>query len=135
MGFALSQSRSQTVIESRGVKHTIAVDFDPVRRIPRVERAQAPSTVKIGVRVWVAWPNSACSILREARAGFLPLVDAFSWLNPHLSLILNLDGVRVFEAQPTDPAWSKWLPSQPSRISPRHLRSMVRTDTWYPLDR
>ena len=32
MGFALSQSASETVIESRGVKHTIAVVFDPVRR-------------------------------------------------------------------------------------------------------
>ena len=114
MGFALSQSRSETIIESRGVRHTIAVDFDPVRRVPRVEHAQAPSTVKNGVRVRVAWPDSACSILREARAGFLPLVDNFSWLNPHLRLELKLDGVRVFEAQPTDLAWHKWLPSQPT---------------------
>jgi hypothetical protein len=52
--------------------------------------------------------------LRTARGGFLPLVDSFSWLNPHLSLVLNLDRVRVFEAQPTDLAWSKWLPSQPT---------------------
>jgi DNA topoisomerase VI subunit B len=114
MGFALSQSGSETVIESRGVKHTIAVVFDPIRRFPRVERTPSPSTVKNGVRVSVAWPDSACSILRAARDGFLPLADSFSWLNPHLSLILNLDGLRVFEAQPTDPAWSKWLPSQPT---------------------
>ena len=114
MGFALSQSRSETIIESRGVRHTIAVDFDPVRRVPRVERAQAPSTVKNGVRVRVAWPDSACSIFREARAGFLPLVDNFSWLNPHLWLELKLDGVRVFEAQSTDLAWHKLLPSQPT---------------------
>jgi DNA topoisomerase VI subunit B len=114
MGFALSQSGSETIIETRGVKHTIAVAFDPIRRIPRVEHSQAPSTVKNGVRVLVAWPDSACSILHAARGGFLPLVDSFSWLNPHLSLVLNLDRVRVFQAQPTDLAWSKWLPSQPT---------------------
>jgi DNA topoisomerase VI subunit B len=114
MGFALSQSGSETLIESEGAKHTIAVVFDPIRRIPPVEHSQTASAVRNGVRVWVAWPDSACSILCAARAGFLPLAESFSWLNPHLSLVLNLDGVRVFEAQPTDPAWSKWLPSQPT---------------------
>ena len=52
--------------------------------------------------------------MRAARHGFLPLAYSFSWLNPHLSLVLNLDGVRVFEARATDLAWSKWLPSQPT---------------------
>jgi DNA topoisomerase VI subunit B len=114
MGYALSQTRSETVIESQGVRHTIALDFDPVRRIPRIEHLQALSSVKNGVRVRVAWPDAASSILHNAQDRFLPLVGIFAWLNPHAAFTLSLDGERVSEVCATDPAWSKWRPSQPT---------------------
>ena len=44
---------------------------------------------------------------------FLQIAEAYTWLNPHLTLSLNWDGfTRVTEA--TDREWTKWKASDPT---------------------
>jgi len=58
---ALDGERGVTTVESRGVKHTIVFEMDPVRRIPVISPARVPSRgfVQSGTRITVGWPSSA----------------------------------------------------------------------------
>jgi DNA topoisomerase VI subunit B len=106
MPFALDGRRGKVLIESQGVVHDISFTIDPVRQIPIVNRATGPSAVKIGARVTVDWPRQAGSLIEDARDRFLPLVDDYGWLNPHLDLSARVfDGSRSLQA--TDPGWTK----------------------------
>jgi len=66
-----------------------------------------------GSAVKVFWPDSACSTLTDAEARFLQLADDYVFLNPHLTLAVDWFG-RKSTTKPTDPAWKKWLPSDPT---------------------
>ena len=91
----------------------------------------------IGTRVTVRWPDSACSILDEAKARFLQIADEYTWLNPHLSITVDWFGdVCVDEA--TDPAWNKWRPSDPTSphwYTPAHLERLVAGYVAHDADR
>ena len=127
MGFALSTATARPPSKAPGGQAHDRHRFDAVRRIPRVRTLAAPSTIKIGVRVWVAWPDSACSILRAPRDGFLTLADSFSWLNPHHSLVLNLDGVRSSKGRRAIPTGASGCRrSRPLRYAVRHVRPLRR---------
>jgi hypothetical protein len=54
-----------------------------------------------------------CSILTEAEEQFLQIARSFAFLNPHLDLTLDWCGAR-HHWPATDPAWTKWLPSNPT---------------------
>ena len=56
------------------------------------------------------WPVSACSIDLDEIGRFLPRFAAF---NPHLHLTVRIgdDDPQIF--WPSDPAWSRWRPSEP----------------------
>jgi hypothetical protein len=60
------------------------------------------------------------SILRAATPQFLQLAASYPWLNPHLTLAVDgsaLEGPdRVWRSEATDPAWSKWKPSDPTSV-------------------
>jgi DNA topoisomerase VI subunit B len=115
MPFALASRDCETVaIESQGVEHRIAFATDPIRQTPRPVIERRASLVKTGTRLTVLWPNSASSILDEAKRDFLQLAETFTWLNPHLSLTLTWNGDIVFEAEPTLPDWARWRPSAPT---------------------
>jgi hypothetical protein len=119
MGFALDGQRGETVIESRGVAHRIAFSIDPIRQEPRIAAVCEGSSVKNGIRVTVGWPDSASSILDDARNDFLRIVEDFAWVNPHLTLAVTWDrgdqqqSARLSIAA-TDTAWCKWRPSDPT---------------------
>jgi hypothetical protein len=72
-----------------------------------------PSNVKRGTAVTIKWPLSACSILNSAKPRFLQIAENYIWLNPHLSLRIAWDD-QCEEIGATDPAWSKWRPSDPT---------------------
>ena len=115
MPYALAGEDCETVvIESHGVEHRIAFATDPIRQTPRPVIERRASPVKNGTRLTVLWPNSARSILDEAKRDFLQLADTFTWLNPHLSLSLTWNGESVFEADATLPDWTRWRPSAPT---------------------
>jgi hypothetical protein len=56
---------------------------------PALTIATVRSNAKIGTSVHVEWPDSACSILDEAKARFLQLARDFAWLNPHLGMAVT----------------------------------------------
>ena len=118
MGFALDGERGGTTIESRGVAHRIAFSVDPIRQEPRIARVYGDSPVKNGTRISVTWPNSASSILDDARPRFLQVAEDFAWINPHLSLVVKWDRNGGDPIQWTVPAtestWRKWRPSDPT---------------------
>jgi Histidine kinase-, DNA gyrase B-, and HSP90-like ATPase len=107
MGFALDGEEGKTLIESHGRAHTVRFTIDPVRRTPVVNIDASTSEVKNGTRVTAYWPDSAERMIEKAN--FHELVDAYRFLNPHLTLDLNDDD--AWEA--TSPGWSKWKPNQP----------------------
>jgi DNA topoisomerase VI subunit B len=115
MPFVLDGKLGRTVIEAQGVRHVIELGVDRIRQQPTVDHRTAASDVQIGTRVTVVWPDSACSILEAARSRFVQLAAAYPWLNPHLSLSVAAPGLPdVWRVEATDPAWSKWRPSDPT---------------------
>ena len=98
-------------IESQGVEHFAT---DPIRQTPKPVIERRASLVKTGTRLTVLWPNSANSILDEAKRDFLQLAETFTWLNPHLSLAVTWNGERVLTVDSTLPDWTRWRPSAPT---------------------
>jgi DNA topoisomerase VI subunit B len=113
MPFALDGSEGNVIIEARGARHRITFRVDQIRQVPNIERTEEPSNIKIGTSVTISWPRSACSILDSAKVRFLQIAEDYAWLNPHLTLATDWDGEQK-EIRATDPAWHKWLPSDPT---------------------
>jgi hypothetical protein len=62
----------------------------------------------------VHWPESASSELEDAGRYFLPILNRFTDLNPHLSLCATWvagDRREQWTCEATDPGWTKWTPS------------------------
>ncbi len=118
MPFALDSERGETVIESRGVAHRIMFAVDRIRQQPRIAHVQEPSSVKIGARITVRWPDSASSILDDAKARFLQVADDYTWVNPRVTLAVGWargDGESTkWSAAATNSDWRKWRPSDPT---------------------
>jgi Histidine kinase-, DNA gyrase B-, and HSP90-like ATPase len=120
--FVLDGHAGRTVIETRGQRHKIDLGIDRIRQQPTVEHRVEPGDVDVGTRVTVEWPeaDSPRSILRAATPQFLQLAASYPWLNPHLTLAVDgsaLEGPdRVWRSEATDPAWSKWKPSDPTSV-------------------
>jgi TubC N-terminal docking domain len=88
MAFVLDGELGETTIESQRVAHRITFSIDPIRQEPRIARVCEASLVKSGTRVAISWPVSASSILDGARDDFLRNAEDYTWLNPHLSLLV-----------------------------------------------
>jgi DNA topoisomerase VI subunit B len=112
MAFALDGKKGETIIEARGVRHSIKFLVDRIRQVPKLEHVTEASDVKNGTYVTIRWPHSACSTLGSTKARFLQIAEDYAWLNPHLSVTMNWDGEQK-EIRATDPAWRKWLPCDP----------------------
>jgi DNA topoisomerase VI subunit B len=113
MPFALDGSIGTTTIEARGIRHKIDFTVDNLRQEPRIHLSEEPSDVNNGTRIMVHWPDSSTSQMEEVKDRFLQIAQDYTWLNPHLSLRVAWDGQREgFKS--TDPAWSKWRPSDPT---------------------
>jgi hypothetical protein len=46
-----------------------------------IEHVESASDVKIGARIMVPWPASACSNPDEVKHRFLQVAEAFAWIN------------------------------------------------------
>jgi DNA topoisomerase VI subunit B len=128
MPFVLDGHRGRTVIEALGIRHTIELGVDRIRQQPTVDHRVEPGDVTTGTRVTVEWPDSGCSILAAAMSRFLQLAAAYTWLNPHLGLTVTTPDLGVMRARPTDPAWTKWRPSDPTSAhwyKPEHFERLI----------
>ncbi|UCD51435.1 MAG: hypothetical protein JSW27_02150 [Phycisphaerales bacterium] len=114
MPFVLDGNAGHVEIAAHGVRHIIDIGVDAIRQRPVVRCREEESSVRIGTAVKVSWPDSACSILDEARARFLQVVAAdYTFMNPHLTLSVNWMGEQT-SVMAVDPAWRKWRPSDPT---------------------
>jgi DNA topoisomerase VI subunit B len=113
MPFVLDGQRGRVEIEAQGSAHFIDFAVDRIRQQPTVDHHVGTSQITNGTRIEVGWPDSACSILADAKDQFLQIASQYAWLNPHLSIAVDWFGERWAETA-TDPTWSKWKPSDPT---------------------
>src|SRR5436190_21491019 len=57
-------------------------------------------------------PNSPRSV-PDAKLRFLQIATDYTWLNPHTAITIDWFGERT-SIEPTDTAWRKWKPSEPT---------------------
>jgi DNA topoisomerase VI subunit B len=100
-------------ISTGGECHEIEFSADPIRQEPVIKRRIRGSDVKSGTEIRVHWPDSACSILADARLRFLQIAEAYTLLNPHLTLAIDWFDISA-KTIATNPAWKKWRPSDPT---------------------
>jgi DNA topoisomerase VI subunit B len=143
MPFALNGKAGTSTIESCGVRHAITFRVDQLRQEPAIDYDCVPSPRKKGTRVTVFWPESASSILSDSEARFLQIADDFGWLNPHLQIRIEWDGVERVSRQPSNPDWDeKWRACDPTsahwydlaRLA-RYIGAHVSRDQDYGRDR
>jgi DNA topoisomerase VI subunit B len=114
MPFVLDGTTGRVDIVAHGQRHEITFAVDQIRQEPVISVDPEPAAdVKNGTTIKVWWPNSACSILEDAKARFLQLADDFTFLNPHLTVSVNWFGSER-RTPATTPTWKKWLPSDPT---------------------
>src|SRR5262249_46133339 len=58
---------------------------------------------------------------------FLQILGDFRWLNPHLSISFAWNGERLLSTKATNPAWRKWLPSDPTSV---HWYDLARLERY-----
>jgi DNA topoisomerase VI subunit B len=136
--FVLDGTRGEMTVEARGITHRIGFEVDPIRREPRISYETGASDVKIGTRVTVRWPDKGMPLLDRAKGRFFQLLDEYGWLNPHIELAGSWDGKALVKVLPTDPAWPKWGPSDPTSphwYSPGRLENLIAAQVALDQDR
>jgi DNA topoisomerase VI subunit B len=110
MAFALNGERGETRIESRGIEHKIVFKVDQILLQPKIEheRATIPTAPGTKITATLPPPQGYSSLVQNSRNLLIGIVDAFCWLNPHLTLRLTWDGAEVLNVAATKPDWSKW---------------------------
>ena len=120
MPFALSGEEGRVEIASRGVHHEIAFAVNRIAQEPVIDHHEHQLdavSVRSGTTVTVHWPESSWSDLEDAARHFLPMVERFAHLNPHLTIYATwVDEVRRerLTRTATAPDWRKWTPSAPT---------------------
>jgi DNA topoisomerase VI subunit B len=111
MPFVLDGKRGQTTIESRGVRHTIVFEIDPVRQTPKLSTVRVKGGfVHSGTRITVQWPFCASSKLKQTRSRIVHSVVGYAMLNPHLTISLEWPGHDATDIAAFHPLWQKWVP-------------------------
>ncbi len=92
MPFVLDSNQGVIEVDAGGTRHRIEFTVDPIRQEPIIRHDTAPADQKNGTEIRLEWPDSACSILADAKDRFLQIADDYAWLNPHLRLAINWFG-------------------------------------------
>jgi DNA topoisomerase VI subunit B len=120
MPLALSGDEGRVEIAALGIRHEITFRVDRVAQRPVVDHRQHQlngAAVRTGTAITVHWPDSASSQLETAGRRFLPLVQSFTNLNPHMNLCATwIDEERRLQWswEAVDTNWLKWTPSAPT---------------------
>jgi DNA topoisomerase VI subunit B len=124
--FVVDGERGEVEVVAGGDHHRIAVAVDRIAQEPRLSHTIEPAAdVKTGTLVKMCWPGIASYLDHEGRADFYnvdTLLLNYALFNPHAEIHLRA-GERSPTFAPTDTAWRKWLPKDPT--SPH----------WYTVDR
>lgn len=127
MPFVLDGDRGQVDVSAHGERHEVVFSVDRIRQQPVISREIRPGNVKNGTSVKVWWPDLACSELRDKKGHFLQLAEDYTFLNPHLTLVVDWFGESQKTAT-TKPGWKKWLPCQPTSphwYGQEHLERLI----------
>jgi DNA topoisomerase VI subunit B len=89
------------------------VRVDRIAQRPEIRHSVSGGLVTTGTRIGVRWPDSACSILKDARPRILQMVEAYVLFNPHASFTLHIGKERHVWAR-TLHACQKWVASEPT---------------------
>jgi hypothetical protein len=115
MPFALHGKSGSSVVEARNERHMITFRVDELRREPVIDHQRIPLIPnKKSTSVCISWPESACSILTDAKSRFLQIADDFGWLNPHLRIRVEWDGEVRVDREPSAQTWKKWHACDPT---------------------
>jgi DNA topoisomerase VI subunit B len=120
MPFALSGEEGRVEIVARGIRHEITFLVDRIAQQPVIDHQEhhlEGDSVRTGTAVTVHWPDSSWQDLEDAGRHFLPMVELFAHLNPHLTIHATwLDEERRerLTRKATAPAWTKWTPATPT---------------------
>lgn len=107
MVHALTGKPGVTIIESRGVRHRITFDVDPISREPRLDcQRVAMIPVAPGTKVTLRWPGRPWASLSSAAIDFI-------CTNPHLTLSFTSPDLS-FKHPATNTGWRKWTPTDPT---------------------
>jgi hypothetical protein len=125
-----AEAAGVTIVEARGVSHRIEFRVDHINNQPKIIHTTAPSEVVIGTRFTVQWPPEAELLTPDRQWSnaitqvlgpypttalrFRDLVEAYAWLNPHLTLLGTLFGAEFINVAATKPDWDKWRPRNPT---------------------
>jgi DNA topoisomerase VI subunit B len=127
MPFVLDGERGHVEVAAGGERHLIEFGVDAIRQEPVIRHDRRPADRKVGTEITIRWPDSACSILTDAKARFLQIANDYAWLNPHLTIEVDWLGEgHLVEA--TDRSWRKWRPSEPTSAhwyGPQHLEHLI----------
>ncbi len=121
MPFVVDGERGRVEICGGGTRSDITISVDRLRQCPKADIAR---TAEVGSFVRVHWsvrPTLDDELEADELTGyldpddrrFLQVVSDFSFLNPHLTLVIDWFGTRS-EVTATDPDWQKWTPSSPT---------------------
>ena len=128
MPFVLDGEAGRVGIISRGIRHSISFKIDQIRQEPVIDQVRHGVTrpVRNGTSITVAWPVSARSALEHEGWRILQLASAYGFINPHLRLTISGAGSR--DTEPSDRAWQKWKPCDPTSphwYQPDHLERLI----------
>ena len=71
------QRAGEVIIDSRGVRHSVTFEVDPIDQVPKVADVQERGKVQNGTAVYVRWPISTCSKLLAAVPRIVLIADDF----------------------------------------------------------
>ena len=120
MPFAVSGEEGRVEIVAHGVRHEIVFQVDRIAQQPVIDHQEhwlEGASVRSGTTVTVHWPESAGSDLGDSGRHFLPMVERFAHLNPHLTIYATwVDEERRerLTHRATAPDWTKWTPAAPT---------------------
>jgi DNA topoisomerase VI subunit B len=123
MPFALSGEEGRVEIVARGIRHEISFTVDRIAQQPVIDHQEHrldAASVRTGTTVTVHWPESSWSDLDDAGWHFLPMVERFAHLNPHLTIYATwaeqdrFDRRERLTLNATAPHWTKWTPAAPT---------------------
>ncbi|MCH8239780.1 MAG: ATP-binding protein [Proteobacteria bacterium] len=127
MPFVLDGERGRIEIEAQGARHCIEMSVDRIRQEPVIAHEAKPIKARKGTKVRVFWPNLPRSNEADKKERFLQIATQYAWLNPHLHITVDWDGEHT-TVKPTDTAWKKWLPSDPTSAhwyTDQHLERLI----------
>ena len=115
MPFAMHGASGTSVVEAQNERHMITFRVDQLRQEPVIDHRRSPLVPhKKGTSVCIAWPESACLILADAKSRFLQIANDFGWLNPHLRIRVEWDDEVQVDREPSLPTWQKWRACDPT---------------------